>query len=215
MKPLIPLFTALCLCLSPAFAQSDPGDGEQSGLDVFYVSMTKADAKDLGAKTAGKGQMKGKVTWGDAEWQANLTMKGDAATMVVLSSPVANDKVYQMLQDMEERLYVPLYISREVKGKEKNRDFTDLAVKGKTEEQRSEILQNEIGAYADQEDGNILIMFAPSSLLEQMVDTRKKKGDEDAALADFAETIIYSMGMDKKTDTINVISATFAALSKN
>ena len=53
MKPLIPLFTALCLCLSPAFAQSDPGDGEQSGLDVFYVSMTKADAKDLGAKTAG------------------------------------------------------------------------------------------------------------------------------------------------------------------
>ena len=109
----------------------------------------------------------------------------------------------------------PLYISREVKGKEKNRDFTDLAAKGKTEEQRSEILQNEIGAYADQEDGNILIMFAPSSLLEQMVDTRKKKGDEDAALADFAETIIYSMGMDKKTDTINVISATFAAMSKN
>ena len=69
MKPLIPLFTALCLCLSPAFAQSDPGDGEQSGLDVFYVSMTKADAKDLGAKAAGKGQMKGKVTWGDAEWR--------------------------------------------------------------------------------------------------------------------------------------------------
>ena len=46
MKPLIPLFTALCLCLSPAFAQSDPGDGEQSGLDVFYVSMTKADANN-------------------------------------------------------------------------------------------------------------------------------------------------------------------------
>lgn len=214
MKPLIPLFTALCLCLSPTFAQSDPGDGEQSGLDVFSVSMSKDEAKALGAKAAGKGQMTGKVTWGDSEWKVGLTFKGDEARMVTLTSELSNDKVYQMLQDMEERLYVPLYISREAKGKEKTRDLIELAAKGKTDEQRAEIMQNEIGAYADQDDGNIMVVFGPAILLEQGVDILKKKGDEDALLADFAETIIYSLGMDKKTDNINVICSTFATLSK-
>lgn len=214
MKPLFSLFVLFCLGLSPAFAQDNTASRDQTGLDKFHVSMTKTEAKALGAKPDGKGQMKGKINWDDEDWKVQLTFEGEGANLVALTSEVSNGKMSQVLQDMQDRSYVPLYISRESKGKEKNSDLMDLAAKGKTAEQRSEVMDNEISAYADQDDGKILIMFGPVAMLEQLSDTVRKKGDEDAAVAGFSQTVIYSLSLDKKTDSINVISATFGEISK-
>ena len=215
MKPLVSLFVLLCLGLSPALAQDNPAKRDQTGLDKFHVSITQTEAKALGAKPDGKSQMKGKINWDDENWKVQLTFKGDRANLIALTSEVSNDKVFQVLQDMEDRLYVPLYVSRESKGKEKKSDLMDLAVKGKTAEQRAEIMNDEIGAYADQDDGSVMVLFAPKTMLEQLSDTVRKKGDEDAAVAGFADTVIYSLNMDKETDVISVISATFGDISKN
>lgn len=215
MKPLVSLLILVCLGLSPALAQDNPAKHEPTGLDKFHVSMTQTEAKALGAKPDGKSQMKGKINWDDENWKVQLTFSGDRANLVALSSEVSNDKMFQVMQDMEDRLYVPLYVTRDSKGKEKKSDLMDMAAKGKTDEQRSEVMNDEIGAYADQEDGSLMVMFGPKAMLDQLSETVRKKGDEDAAVAGFADTVIYSLNMDKKTDVISVISATFGDIIKN
>jgi hypothetical protein len=215
MKPLVSLFVLFCLSLLPALAEDNPAKRDQTGLDKFHVGMTQTEAKALGAKPDDKNQMKGKINWDDENWKVQLTFGGDRANIVALTSKVSNDKVFQVLQDMDDRLYMPLYVSRESKGKEKKDDLMDMAVNGKTAEERSEIMNDEIGAYADQDDGSVMVLFAPKAMLEQLSDTIRKKDNEDAAVAGFADTVIYSLNMDKKTDVISVISATFGDITKN
>lgn len=217
MKALITSFLAICLCLgsSLALAKGDPGDGKQSGIDVFAPGMTKTDAKKLGAAPAGDDVMKGKVKWGDKQWDAVVTFKGDAASAVALSTKLTgNNLIFTMFQDMEERLYVPLFVTREAKGKKQEKDMAKQAAAGQDKDARNDAMTEEISAYADQEDGSVTVIFAPSDMVDEMAKVIKAQGDEKAALAKFGDTTSYSLTMERKGDKITVVVSTFANIGK-
>jgi len=146
------LACSLCLCASFAFAKGDPGDGSQSGLDVYFPGMTMADAKKSGATAAGKNAMKATVTWGGKKWDVRLLLKGKDIAVVGLSAKLTgNDQVLTMLQDMQERLAVPMVVTRMGDGEKNELNFAELAVAGKDTDARDGALKDALSTYASQE----------------------------------------------------------------
>jgi len=211
------LACSLCLCASFAFAKGDPGDGSQSGLDVYFPGMTMADAKKSGATAAGKNAMKATVTWGGKKWDVRLLLKGKDIAVVGLSAKLTgNDQVLTMLQDMQERLAVPMVVTRMGDGEKNELNFAELAVAGKDTDARDGALKDALSTYASQEKGSITITFCPEAMFEEMAKAMKATGHiaQKAIMAGFGDSIVYSLHMDKKDDSITVVASTFADIGK-
>jgi len=224
MKGLITFFLALCLCLCATFAmdQGDPGPGDpgdgpegQSGVDVFFPGMSRADALKAGAAPAGDKEMNGKIDWDGVKWDAHLVLDGDEVKSAKLKTGMAgNDAVFQVLKAMEERLYEPLVITSVRNGEKKETNAAALASKGKDAAARNDALLEALNGFAGQEEGSLVIVFCPTDMIEEMGRALKEKGGVDgkAVLENYGESIVYSLELDKKTDGMTVDAATLSSL---
>ncbi len=218
MKTLIASILTLCLCACAACAWAQEGSDppeEASGLDIFYPGMSRADAQEKGAVAAGESQMKAKVDWDGTSWNVVLILKDDNVAIVSLATKLtSNAMVYGMLQAMEERLAVPLTITRKVKGEKKQQQLYEMKSKGKSDDELNEVMVQALGDYADQDGGSISILYCPLDMRTRMAELFKAGNEDENALAkEYGDSMIYTMRISQSNDVITVMVASLETLS--
>jgi len=211
---------ALCLCLgaSVACAQNDPTQGDPptetpSGLDIFYPGMSVQDAQKQGAVKAEGDKMTGSVMWNGVHWDAVLLCKNNEVAVVGLKSKhIEAKKIATFLQDMEERLAVPLLLTREAGGKKEQAEFVDDVVRGTDVEALPGIFKKDVKTFLQHGEGIMTTIFCHEEMLKTFAENAKTKKveDEKSLKEKFPDYPMYSLRINKTTDGITVISSRFA-----
>lgn len=214
MKAMKVCLVCFCLCLGAfsAWGQGDVGD-QECGLDFFNLGMSPTDAQKMGAKPVEENRMLAQFVWADAQWNTLLTFADNEVISVAMSTKdLSNPLVADILSSMEERTYMPFTLSRNDGTQDHNLFLPQAALTGKDESAISAMMDAELDAYAEQEEGSILVLFCGQDNFQAMVEEYKHSNDEEKAMATANDDIIYVLRLTKKDDMLNIVYSTLETL---
>ncbi len=190
-----------------AGADTEEGMEEAPLLSRFKAGMPLAAFQKEGKFTEKNGALAGTIEWEYVDWTVVAEAKGDVVASIALQTETDDQVLRAVLGELFGANLVPLSLDNGPTG---IMFFEKVSSKELKLENCNEAMIDELGKFAEQDAGEILVIFSSEEVFNAFVKEYEGNGDEDALIASIGDKPLVALRMDKAENTIMLIIATVA-----